>query len=529
MVSFDGDPASFVPSHLREISDSEQWLVDHIARQFIEDGTWPRLDRLTREAAQADIELPDIIWGMPIQDFIWRPDNDGTLVLSIPGLWRSVVGKSFVDQFLKVALLCRDIYLDPDAAEPILTSNDLRETLGFDDETIAKIRIELAFEYFLTSGGGAKSDVEWFLHVNQTVRKLRDVTTIGDYFEERAKIVAPKLPSEPWPPITQLSTVSGLQSVFASEPTREQPPVDPRQIFVVHGRDVAAKDAMWEFLEDLGLHPLDWNEMVRRTGRGTPHTLYVVETGFSMAQAFVVLMTPDDEARLHDDLTDSSDTEDETRLTCQPRPNVMFEAGRAFGTKPERTILVHIGKLRRVSDLDGLNVVRIGRTKAPLLALADRLEAAGCPIDRHALDLFDPCRFVDLPSHRRVATKAESSSPAGPRVGRILPKHETPPPTPRLVAKLWSQGDRSHLLEISNRGNVALKEVAWSLPDTAPNWTIMVHALPQYPIAILETQKHVRVPVSVSMGGPVYVDLTIRGLTESGEPYETIEQLSVYG
>jgi hypothetical protein len=31
------------------------------------------------------------------------------------------------------------------------------------------------------------------------------------------------------------------------------------------------------------------------------------------------------------------------------------------------------------------------------------------------------------------------------------------------------------------------------------------------------------------MGGPVYVDLRVRAKTETGEPFETIEHLSVYG
>jgi predicted nucleotide-binding protein len=353
---------------------------------------------------------------------------------------------------------------------------------------------------------------------------------VDDYFEERAKIVAPRFPYAPLPPVPPdvgETSVSALNATDAA--ANNEPVVDPRMVFVVYGRDNKAKDAMWGFLESLGLHPLDWNEMVRNTGKGTPHTLHVVEVGFTMAKVFVVLMTPDDEARLHVDLQEPLDRADERNLTCQPRPNVMFEAGRAFATQPDRTILVQVGQLRRVSDLDGLNVVRIGATKAPLMALADRLEVAGCPIDRKGLDLFDPARFANLPSHRRTASESEHPEPSGPPTGRVLSAGKKAAAGPRLSVKLWDQGNNSHLLEIANRGGVALEQVMWDLPEEVQNWSIMSTVLPEYPIPRLAPQKYVRVPVVISMGGPVYVELRVRARIETGEPYEMTEQLSIFG
>ncbi len=42
-------------------------------------------------------------------------------------------------------------------------------------------------------------------------------------------------------------------------------------------------------------------------------------------------------------------------------------------------------------------------------------------------------------------------------------------------------------------------------------------------------EKHVRIPLGVTLGGPAYTDLVIRAQTESGEKYEITEQLSVFG
>ena len=82
-------------------------------------------------------------------------------------------------------------------------------------------------------------------------------------------------------------------------------------------------------LSSLDLHPLDWNELL--VGVSMPDTLDIIEKGFSKAQAFVVLMTPDDEARLREHLLADDDPVDEKELTPQVRPNVLFEAGMAVG------------------------------------------------------------------------------------------------------------------------------------------------------------------------------------------------------
>jgi hypothetical protein len=59
-----------------------------------------------------------------------------------------------------------------------------------------------------------------------------------------------------------------------------------------------AREAMFSFLRSLGLDPLEWAAIVAATGKGTPYVGEVLTKGFEIAQAAVVLMTPDDEARL---------------------------------------------------------------------------------------------------------------------------------------------------------------------------------------------------------------------------------------
>ena len=139
---------------------------------------------------------------------------------------------------------------------------------------------------------------------------------------------------------------------------------------------------MFDFLQDLDLHPIQWEELVRVTGKGNPHNAEVVAAAFDVAQAVIVLMTPDDECRLHPELWADDETGSETTARSQPRPNVYLEAGMAMQAQPDRTIFVEIGRLRSASDLDGLNSIRMTGGIDPLIALAGRLEAAGFTVSR---------------------------------------------------------------------------------------------------------------------------------------------------
>jgi len=64
----------------------------------------------------------------------------------------------------------------------------------------------------------------------------------------------------------------------------------------------------------------------------------------------------------------------------------LFEAGRAFGSHPDSTILVQVGDLRPFSDTAGVHVVHLGNDAASRTDLAIRLETAGCAVNRTGTD-----------------------------------------------------------------------------------------------------------------------------------------------
>ncbi len=171
---------------------------------------------------------------------------------------------------------------------------------------------------------------------------------------------------------------------------------NPPEVFVVHGRNSKARNALFTFLRAIGLKPIEWSQALAGTGKASPFIGEILEQAFSRAQAVVVLFTGDDQAMLSSKLSRDSDPEYEKKLTPQARPNVLFEAGMAFGTHPDRTVLVEMGELRPFSDIGGRHVVRINNSTEARQDLAQRLGAAGCPID---LSGHDWHRAGDLDAH----------------------------------------------------------------------------------------------------------------------------------
>ena len=181
----------------------------------------------------------------------------------------------------------------------------------------------------------------------------------------------------------------------SKEDFREQA-MDSTKIFVVHGRNLLARDAMFQFLRAIGLKPIEWSQATIMSGKGAPFVGEILEAAYSNAQAVLVLLTGDDEAKLRNEFLEDGDPIHEKAYTPQARPNVLFEAGMAFGSHPNRTILVEVGETRPFSDIAGRYVIRLNNSTQSRQDLAQRLKSAGCTVDLtgtdwHNIGDFDSC------------------------------------------------------------------------------------------------------------------------------------------
>jgi predicted nucleotide-binding protein len=200
-----------------------------------------------------------------------------------------------------------------------------------------------------------------------------------------------------------------------------------RNVFVVHGRDDQAASALFGFLEALGLQPLGWETLVEATGTAAPYLRDVIVQGIAMAQAAVVLMTPDDTVRLHPGLQAPYEDEHEVLTAMQARPNVILELGMALATYADRTVVLVAGKHRPMADLSGLNYIRLTDSDECRDKIRRRLQTAGCRVDEKGAAWRARAWFADLAAYTRRPS-AIGLGPGGHRVSRLLATARRPGP-----------------------------------------------------------------------------------------------------
>jgi len=165
-------------------------------------------------------------------------------------------------------------------------------------------------------------------------------------------------------------------------------------VFVVHGRNERLRKSMFAFLRSIGLQPIEWQKAIALTKKATPYVGEILDAAFRQAAAIVILLTPDDEARLKQEFLKSNDPYYEKELTGQSRPNVLFEAGMAMGRNPDSTILVQVGEARPFSDIGGRHVVHLSKSPESRSDLITKLSNAGCNVDTSGTDWYSEGDFT---------------------------------------------------------------------------------------------------------------------------------------
>jgi predicted nucleotide-binding protein len=201
------------------------------------------------------------------------------------------------------------------------------------------------------------------------------------------------------------AAASGAEDAQAQPGARDDAPQAPldvaRRVFVVYGRDSALVKSFFGLLYAVGLQPLEWERLVRPTGTTAPYLGEVIRMAPQLAQANLILLSPDDIVRLHPDLFQPNDHPYERAMSGQARPNVLFELGLAYMANPRRTVIVEVGQLRPIADLAGLNVIRFDGSAGAVQKVISRLSQAGCPADTSGEDWLDLGRFAGLETYRR--------------------------------------------------------------------------------------------------------------------------------
>lgn len=231
---------------------------------------------------------------------------------------------------------------------------------------------------------------------------------------------------------------------------------DARSVFVVHGRNEPLRKSMFEFLRSIGLRPVEWTQAVQLTGSGSPYIGEVLDAAFEHAQAVIILLTPDEVAYLRPDVA-GSDFDPESRPAMQARPNVLFEAGMAFGHNAKHTVLVEVGEMRAFSDVGGRHAIRLSNEVSPRQALAQRLQTAGCDVDLSGTDWHSAGDFTP-----------PSAPGGGLPLGRRVPSLTNSRPAVDFALKYYNKGgNKIDKLQVINRGSETVFDVTLVAPEDA--------------------------------------------------------------
>jgi hypothetical protein len=262
-----------------------------------------------------------------------------------------------------------------------------------------------------------------------------------------------------------------------------------KAVFVIAGRDNKAIAAVVALLRALGLRVIEWEHAVAKTGLPNPFVGDVIETGLRMAEAAVVLLTPDDVVRLRADLLRDEDGPDERDPRGQARPNVYYEAGFEDAIGRDRTVIIEVGHVKPFSDVSGRHVVKYDGTPSKRNAVAERLRVAGLDVDTSGEDWLVVGSIEDALASASTAFDETTTAASSSTIDRSALREQVD----ELLARLESARQRSGYDDLSD------------LPDESLDFVFRAQALldrfiPDSPYAreaegAKEAQPHIRIPI----------------------------------
>lgn len=300
------------------------------------------------------------------------------------------------------------------------------------------------------------------------------------------------------------AAIADLESNVPSKSEPETVP-DPRNVFVVHGRNERLRAGLFSFLQSIGLEPIEWSEAVRSTGKASPYIGDVLESAFQRAQAVVVLLTPDDEVRLSDSLWKEDESLHEKMVQMQARPNVLFEAGMAFGTHADRTLLIQVGKVKAFSDVAGRHIVFLDDSRGQREEVARRLETAGCPVALDGDEWLKAGSFeINLPVAPSFLASPPARTSSSAHEGADL----------RIQMGYLGQWRHEQII-LQNHGDAVAHDIA-IYADGNPIEEHQVWVAGQHLPTELRPGEELGVKIALGMGSPERADIRVEWREEDG-------------
>ena len=165
--------------------------------------------------------------------------------------------------------------------------------------------------------------------------------------------------------------IQGVESQSSDSTTVDHPSIFSNQIFIVHGHDNAAREAVARVVSKLGLIPIILHEQPNRGATIIEKFERHSDVGFA-----IILLTPDDEGR----------AKGEEKLSERARQNVILEMGYFVGKLGRERVMVLLkGDIEIPSDVIGVMYEPLDDGGAWRFKLGKELQAAGYDVDLNKL------------------------------------------------------------------------------------------------------------------------------------------------
>jgi hypothetical protein len=400
----------------------QRHMLELLYEVFARTGRWPLFQYVAQVWDDSEHRARDVYFDLSKRGLV-RPSvartaqfqlrDDTTVGVSLQGLMHLREASEDLGRFVSAVRYVAERagrFRPPSATELArleVTSEEVRQHLQLDphDPGLRRIGELLSDEAWqLWTGFSGLNADQWSLHVNlERARRYKDIYTVIDFLD----ISDPdEHRDESW--------ASSPATLLSTQPV---PATDNKKVMVVHGRD-KARDDLFSLLRALGLEPIEWSAAVKATGTTKPYTGQAVEAAFAAAQAAVILLVPEEQVALRNDLRDPKDPSD-AQMAWQPRPNVFYEGGIAVTSHPDRTIVLELGRPRTATDLAGVNTVRIDSDQRWRHNLANRLRDAGCPANTDGTDWLTVGEFVEIKVEFLLPLLPAGGDPQPQRTGEI--------------------------------------------------------------------------------------------------------------
>ena len=160
----------------------------------------------------------------------------------------------------------------------------------------------------------------------------------------------------------------------APTPNNPKAPMDKSKVFIVHGHDGEARQAVARFIEKLGLEAIILGEQASAGNTIIEKIEVNSNVGFG-----IVLYTPCDLGRSR---------EEEDQLNPRARQNVVFEHGYLIGKIGRKNVCALVkGDIEKPTDISGVVYINMDESEAWKYQVAKEMKACGYK--------FDPSKLLE--------------------------------------------------------------------------------------------------------------------------------------